>query len=375
MRIGIDARFYGPIGKGLGRYAQKLIKYLEKIDHQNDYFIFLRKENFENYQPQNPRFKKVLADCRWYSLKEQILIPLKVWQYKIDLMHFPHFNVAIFCPCKFIVTIHDLIVTKFPTKKATTLGPLFYKLKWLGYKIIIYWAVKRADKIITVSNFTKKELINYFKINPEKIMVTYEAVDENRGVEINKENFLSKFKINKPYLLYVGNAYPHKNLERLIKAFKNLLEESCEDLQLILIGKEDYFYKQVKNYTDKLNLNEKVIFADFIDDNNLGLFYKNALIYVCPSLYEGFGLPGLEAMKYGLPIVSSNVSSLPEIYGEAAIYFNSDDYKDMAQKMHQAIKSKDLRESLIKKGLEQIKNYSWLKCAEQTLEIYKNILF
>ena len=144
MRIGIDARFYGPFGKGLGRYVQKLIKYLEKIDQENDYFIFLKKENFNHYQPQNSRFKKVLADCRWYSLKEQIIIPFKIWQCKIDLMHFPHFNAAIFCPCKFIVTIHDLIVAKFPTKRATRLGPFFYQIKWWGYKLVIYLAAKRS---------------------------------------------------------------------------------------------------------------------------------------------------------------------------------------------------------------------------------------
>ncbi|TSC95536.1 MAG: Glycosyl transferase, group 1 [Parcubacteria group bacterium Athens1014_10] len=371
MRIGIDARFYGPMGKGLGRYVQKLIKYLEKIDRQNDYFIFLRKENFKDYQPRNPRFKKVLADCKWYSLKEQITIPFKIWQYKIDLMHFPHFNAAVFSPCKFIVTIHDLIITKFPTARATTLGPFLYKIKWIGYGLIIHLAVKRAEKIIAVSNFTKKELINYFKIKPDKIVVTYEAANEESE---EKESLANSTAVqflmpDKPYLLYVGNVYPHKNLENLLKAFKILSKQN--DLRLVLVGKEDYFYKRLKVCADELDLGDKIIFTGFVKDEDLKLFYENALIYVFPSFCEGFGLPGLEAMNYELPVAASRNSSLPEIYGAAAIYFNPDDIHDMAEKIGQLIKSKELRENLIKKGLERVKKYSWQKCAEQTLEIYK----
>jgi len=156
MKIGIDARFYGPQSKGLGRYTQKLIQNLEKIDRQNQYIIFLRKENWNLYQPQSINFRKELADYQWYTLSEQIYMPKILWHNKIDLMHFPHFNVPIFWPGKFIVTIHDLILTHFPTTKATTLAPIFYKIKHFGYKLVISQAVKRACQIITVSNYTKE---------------------------------------------------------------------------------------------------------------------------------------------------------------------------------------------------------------------------
>ena len=177
MRIGIDARFYGPLGKGLGRYTQKLIENLEKVDTENQYFIFIRKENFNDYKPNNKNFEKVLADFRWYSFAEQFQLPPLIKRYNLDLMHFPHFNVPIFYNGKFIVTIHDLILTQYPTERATTLGPIKYKMKRLGYKIVIRNAVKKAKKIIAVSNFTKSEIIKYFKLKENRITVTYEAID------------------------------------------------------------------------------------------------------------------------------------------------------------------------------------------------------
>ena len=148
--IGIDARFYGTIGKGLGRYTQKLIENLEKTDTENRYFVFLRKENFEEYQPKNPNFQKVMADYKWYTVYEQINMPRILSKYKLDLVHFPHFNVPIFYRKRFIITIHDLILIHFPTIRGTTLNPFCYWIKFLAYKVIIDSAIKRAKKIITV---------------------------------------------------------------------------------------------------------------------------------------------------------------------------------------------------------------------------------
>lgn len=153
MRIGIDARFYGSIGKGLGRYTQKLIQHLEQIDTENQYVIFLRKENFEDYQPFNKNFQKVLADYPWYTFSEQLFFPLLLRKYKLDLVHFPHFNVPILYFGKFVLTIHDLILTHFPTLKATRLSPLWYWVKYAAYKLAISSAVRRSEKIITVSEF------------------------------------------------------------------------------------------------------------------------------------------------------------------------------------------------------------------------------
>jgi glycosyltransferase involved in cell wall biosynthesis len=377
-RIGIDARFYGPIGKGLGRYTEEVIDNILKIDSVNEYVIFLRKDNFNELQIKSGRVKKVLADVRWYSLAEQIKMPYYIWREHLDLIHFPHFNIPIFCPTKFIVTIHDLILIKFPTLRATTLGPFIYRIKNLAYKLIIWLAVKRAQRIIAVSEFTKHDVVKQFKVKPDKIKVIYEGVaDLTHGKNfsftagIDDRKTLLGYNINKPFLLYVGNAYPHKNLEGLVKVFNNINQE-LRDLNLVLVGKEDYFYTRVKEYASKLN--QQVIFPGYVPDAELEVLYKNALAYIFPSFYEGFGLPALEAMAKGCPVVSSDKASMPEILGEAAIYFNPDDNKEMESQIKKIINDKNLREEIIQKGYEQVKKYSWEECAKNTLEIYNEVI-
>ncbi|MDD4271954.1 MAG: glycosyltransferase, partial [Patescibacteria group bacterium] len=219
-RIGIDARFYGPLGKGLGRYTQEIVDNIIKLDRDNEYVIFLRRENFNDFKNNNPKVKKVLADIGWYTLTEQILLPYYIWREQPDLMHFPHFNVPIFCPVKFIVTIHDLILIKFPTLRATTLGPVIYKIKNLAYRFVISSAVKRAKKVLAVSDYTKQTIVEQFKIASDKVIVTYEGVAELTKAPFNKGG--GGDLISQPYLLYVGNAYPHKNLEGLIKVFSEI---------------------------------------------------------------------------------------------------------------------------------------------------------
>src|SRR3989339_1308260 len=222
MRIGIDARFYGPIGKGLGRYTQKLVENLEKIDSVNEYFIFLRKQNFEDYVPKNKNFQKILADYRWYTWQEQIFFPRLLKKYQLDLLHFPHFNVPLFYRGKSVVTIHDLILIHFPTVRNSTLSPFLYKLKFLAYKMVIKSAIRRSNRVIAVSKFTKKDILeNYPEAPNEKVVVTYEACEDYCLLSPEKDQeILLKYGIMKPYILYVGNAYPHKNLERLVLAFK-----------------------------------------------------------------------------------------------------------------------------------------------------------
>jgi len=363
MKIGLDARFYGPKQKGLGRYLQKLIENLEKVDSKNQYVIFLRRDNWHEYRPDNPNFRKVLADCRWYTFKEQILMPLKIRRAKVDLMHFPHFNVPLFYRGPFVVTIHDLVLKKFPTRRASALGPIRYWLKNLAYRLVIRLAVKKSKKIIAVSHYTKKDILRYFRISPEKIEVVYEGAPDtfwtNRK-QLNK---------NKPYLLYVGNAYPHKNLERLILAFQKLTQEEKSDLRLILVGQLDYFYQRLQNQFGEL---PGLIFTDFVSDEELSLIYRRAALYIFPSLGEGFGLPPLEAMAYGLPVVSSKAACLPEILGRAAVYFNPEDIEEMSEKIKLVLKNKSLQQKLISQGFEKIKEYSWPKMAQETLAIYQN---
>jgi glycosyltransferase involved in cell wall biosynthesis len=388
-RIGIDARFYGPVGKGLGRYTKEVVDRIIALDHNSEYVIFLGKDNFEEFKTSNLKVKKVLADVRWYTLAEQILMPFYIWREKLDLMHWPHFNVPLLCLTKFIVTIHDLILTRFSTQRATTLSPFFYWLKNAAYKIIIRTAIKRAQKIIAVSEFTKNDIVQKFKVNRDKIVVTYEGVFEplpRAGNEDDKK-VLFRYNITSPFLLYVGNAYPHKNLEGLIKVFFKIrnryyvekaantnLNKKKNNLQLVLVGKEDYFYTKVIKFSKEFDKRgNKIIFSGFVPDDDLVVFYRKALAYIFPSLYEGFGLPPLEAMAQGCPVVSSNKASMPEVLGEAAFYFNPEDKSEMYNQIIRIINNSSLREELIKKGHEQIKKYSWQECAEQTLAIYNSI--
>ncbi len=380
MTIGVDARFFGPKGKGLGRYTQKLVEELEKIDSQNQYVVFLRQENWHEYRPKAGNFKKVLADYKWYTAAEQIFMPFKIYRQKIDLMHFPHFNVPIFYFGHFVVTIHDLILRHFPTQRASTRSRPVYCFKNLCYRLTIWLAAKRAKKIIAVSDYVKGDIAGAFHISPDKIVVTHEGAPSiaNRQAPIAyRRSILEKYKINRPYLFYVGNAYPHKNLERLIDAFRILAEENKKDLQLVFAGEEDYFYRRLKKYVDtvmlaSMTVSDRIVFTGFVSDEKLESLYQNASAYVFPSLCEGFGLPPLEAMACGLPVVSSQATCLPEILGDAAVYFDAANPQDMAEKINQVLANYALRQKLISAGFAQIKKYSWEKMAKDTLEIYGN---
>ncbi|MCF7795221.1 glycosyltransferase family 4 protein [Patescibacteria group bacterium] len=377
-RIGIDARFYGPVGKGLGRYTKEIVDNILRMDSENFYVIFLSPENYDLFSSENKNVKKVLVKSRWYSWSEQIFFPWQIYKEKLDLMHFTHFNVPILTRVKFIVTIHDLILTRFSTQRATLLPPLYYKIKYLAYKFVISLAVSRAEKIIAVSEFTKKDIEKKFKVKKDKISVIYEGISNLNLQEIESREYdkkiLKNYNINdNRYLLYVGNAYPHKNLESLLDIFKKL-KNDFPSLLLVLVGKEDYFYNRLKKYAKNLNLsNEDIVFADYVPDNELVSLYRNALAYVFPSLYEGFGLPPLEAMSYDCPVVSSDQSSLPEVLGDSALYFNPYNNIDMYEKIKKIIKNKYLRKELVEKGKLQINQYNWFSSAYSTYKLYLDI--
>lgn len=376
MRIGIDARFYGSVGKGLGRYVQKLIENLEKVDKVNQYFIFLLEENFQEFQPKNKNFKKVLADCRWYTFSEQIKMPQILNSYNLDVMHFPHFNVPIFYRRKFVITIHDLILLHFPTLKGTRLNPVFYWIKFLAYKFTIGSAIKRSKKIITVSKFSKRDILdNYKYLKKDKVSVTYEACDlksfkEEKSEKI--ENFLKKYGIIKPYLVYVGNAYPHKNLEGLLDSWNKFLKTKNDNLHLVLVGKKDYFYDRLEEKVLKAEI-KKVIFTGFVVDDDLDIIYKEAVAYIFPSLYEGFGLPPLEAMAQGVAVISNGHGCMREVLGQSAYYFNGKDNDSIVEAISKITQDEKLRNFLIKKGYQKVGFYSWKKMAKETLAIYSEV--
>jgi glycosyltransferase involved in cell wall biosynthesis len=385
-RIGIDARFYGPLGTGIGRYVQEVVDNVVKIDTKNEYVIFLSHENFDEFVSPEPRIRKVAVAARWYSLAEQIIMPYLIYRERVELMHFPHFNVPILTPVKFVVTIHDLILTKFPTIRASTLSPWLYRIKNLFYQMVIALAVRRAGKVIAVSEFTKKDIVDKFKIKPDKVVVTYEGVanlargnDSLFVKKLDDRKTLLSYNIADNFILYAGNAYPHKNLESLLAVFVEL-HKKYPLIRLVLAGKEDYFYKRLKQTAAQLNLWDEnvpdgpVIFTGYVPDVELEVLYRRALLYVFASLYEGFGLPALEAMAKGCPVASSDKASLPEILGDAALYFDPTDKADMFMKIARLCADQNLREVLIKKGREQVRKYNWWECARRTLEVYEETL-
>jgi len=392
MKIGIDARFYGPVGKGLGRYTQEVVDNIIKInDEQGDnacsFVIFLSPDNYDEFYTESARVKKVKINIPWYSWQEQILMPFYIFKERLDLMHFPHFNISIFTPVKFVMTLHDLILTHFPTVRATTKSAFVYRFKNFAYRFVLKVAIWRAKRIIAVSEFTKKDILSKFKISKDKIVVTYEGVSNlARGRDslfvskIDPEETRIQYHLGNNFLLYVGNAYPHKNLEKLLNTFI-LLKEKRPELKLVLVGKPDYFYNRLQDYAKSLNLwqkenfNSPVVFPGYVPDAQLEVLYQEARAYIFPSLYEGFGLPPLEAMAKGCPVISSDRASLPEILGSAALYFNPEDKHDLLAKILLVLDDNALRQEMKEKGLRQAKMYNWWECANSTFDVYKTILF
>jgi glycosyltransferase involved in cell wall biosynthesis len=249
-----------------------------------------------------------------------------------------------------------------------------YYLKNQAYRLVIWRAIKRARQIITVSEFTKQDIVDYFKISPEKITVTYEGVAELSTQSLSETSLVREkqaLKITKPYLLYVGNAYPHKNLEWLLRVLKSALGRY--DLQLVLVGKMDYFYQRLSTMTAKWSKadRERVIFAGFVPDALLNELYAEAKAYVFPSLYEGFGLPPLEAMAQACPVLASNSSSMPEILGQAALYFDPSKDEELLLQLKRLMNDQKLAQKLGVLGVKRAKLYSWKNCGQATLKIYK----
>lgn len=360
MKVIFDARLYSQ--SGVGRYIKKLISHLARLDKKTKYIVYLIKEDFSSFKSPGKNFEKRLVDIPWHSLREQILLPFLLTKEKPDLVHFPYFSVPIFYPGKFVVTIHDLTIDHFETGRASTHNLFFYKLKRLAYKIVMKRALKKAKKVIAVSQATKREIVDHYQIDPKKIIVTYEAAEFKVRPKPSEKPLISP-----PYLLYVGNAYPHKNLERLFNVF-NLLQLSR--LKLVLVGQKDFFYKRLEK---SLSASQKkgIVFFGFADDGELANLYTHASAFVFPSLMEGFGLPGLEAMAAGCPVLASDIPVLREVYRKAAVYFNPRNINDMTEKIREVIDNQELREKLKGAGFKQVKKYSWCKLARQTLEIYE----
>jgi glycosyltransferase involved in cell wall biosynthesis len=265
-----------------------------------------------------------------------------------------------------VTTTHDLTMLEYA--RAGKLPQWLHQLRMALYRFLIWWSHKKSRKIIVPTEYVKNDVARYHPFTKDKLSVTLEASEPPLSVKATGLR-----NIQKPYLLYVGRAFPHKNLESLIKAFE-ILSRSHSEVSLVLAGKKEHYYEQLEKFVIDSPVRQKIIFTGFVSDPELKWLYEHALAYTFPSLSEGFGLPGLEAMAHSCPVVSSNATCLPEVYRDAAVYFDPLIAEDMAEKIASVIDDKKLAKGLIDKGHDVLKLYSWHKMAEETLEIYKEIL-
>lgn len=372
MKIGIDARMYSSKFTGIGRYVFELVDKLSKLDKKNEYVLFMNKPQFDEFEPPNKRFSKVLVNAKHYSLSEQLGYLRALRRAKLDLMHFTHFNAPILYRRPSIVTIHDLTLNFFPGKK---MNGAFHRF---AYSKVLGSVLKRSKKIISVSENTKKDLVEIAHISPSKIDVIYEGVNEDFGPRSDEEQndeVLKKYGITKDYVLYTGVWRGHKNLVNLIKAFGILKQIEHFDGQLVVTGEEDPYYPEVKRTVAELELEHDTIFTGLVPENELVALYQEAKVFAFPSLYEGFGLPPLEAMRCGTPVVASKTSCIPEICGEEnAIFFDPFDPTEMADSIYKVWINSTLQKELRENGLKHSRKFSWDKMAEKTLAIYEEVV-
>lgn len=379
MKILIDARFYGLENAGIGRYVINLIKELGVLNTDNTYILLLRKKTAEFFNnsseiPDKLHFKVVTVEIPHYSLKEQLLLPLIIIGQKPDLVHFPHFNIPVLYPGRFVVTIHDLIKHSSRGSETTTKNALFYQIKYWGYKFVFGQAIRRAKKIIVPSFSVKNNLLSVYKVPENRICVTYEGVDDKykNSKKAKFDEMPNKYKIKKPYVVYTGSVYPHKNIEKLIEAIKLINKDT--HLNLLISCARNIFWERLNKKISDLKAKNMVISLGFVSDNELVNIYQGAKAFVFPTIAEGFGLPGLEAMTVGCPVVCSNISVLKEVYGDAALYFDPQNINDISNKIKDILHNEELRQKLINNGYKQVKKYSWREMATQTLKIYQDLL-
>ena len=358
--IAIDARI---INSSTGTYVERLLNYLQKIDKVNKYSVLVPTKDKNYWKPTSKNFKIVTINYKNYSLGEQIGFKKFLDKLAPDLVHFCMPQQPILYTGAHVTTFHDLTLLQTYNSDKNWLT---FHLKQVVGKFVFKKVAKSSQHIIVPTEYTKNQLVQFSGISPDKITVTYEAAD----VSFDK---LTPYKHPfKDFVLYVGQQSDYKNIRSLGDAHQKLLS-AHPGLGLILVGKLNASALKNKKYFTHKNY-KNIRFTGFLPNSQRDWLYKNAMVYAFPSLMEGFGLPGLEAMGYGAPVICSNATCLPEVYGDAALYFCPHNTDDIAKAINEVLTDVNLRQDLVKKGYEQIKKYSWQRMSKQTYDIYMDVL-
>lgn len=371
MRIGIDLIPITGKEAGLQRYAQQLIEGLAEFDRENQYVLFLNEKAYGLLSVKKDNFKniKVRTLPRTHFFYDQIYLPLRALFENLDVLHSPVSAPPIFYLNKSVVTVHDLTWVFYP-ETMTMIAHLYWNF-FMG------WGIKRARRIIAVSESTKKDLLNHYNLPEASVRVIYESlINGLNQAELTKdyiERVKKKYELSERYLLYVGILEPRKNIKGLIQAFHKAKREAKFEYKMVIVGGKGWLFSEIFQVVKDLNLEDDVIFTGFVPDEDLPGIYSGAELFVFPSLYEGFGLPPLEAVSYGLPVIISNTSSLPEVIGDAGIPVDPNNPDDIAQAMLRVIKDKNLRMELKDKGLCRIKEFPLERMIRETIKVYEEV--
>lgn len=358
---------------GIGTYIRNLVNHLAKIDSENIYFLLERDASNSTVLPVSENFKHVHMPARRRGELNRSEVYHFLKRQEVDIFHIPHDDIPHRVPCRYVVTVHDCVNLMFPPEAQ----PGWMQTLRFHYK---RRCLQRAHHIIAVSEATKHDVERMYRIPENRITVIHNALDErlsNLQPALDSARVLERYQIQDPYLLFAGNIRPHKNITRLIEAFAVVRSElkdhpKYSKLKLLIIGDELAKHQALRRTVVISRVQNEVRFLGFVPYEILKLFYQNASAFVFPSLYEGFGLPTLEAMASGTPVLTSNTSSLPEVVGDAAVLVNPENVFEIARGIKLVLCDENIRAQLVHKGYEQIRKFSWLTAARETLRLYQN---
>lgn len=357
-------------GSGISRYIKELSVSVLSQDKSNQYVLFFKDLDTET-RSEYEKFghEMVETGIGHYTLAEQLKLPGILKSYKLDLVHFPHFNVPIWYNKPFVVTIHDLTHTRYPGKKKSR---IFHRL---AYNAVLAAAIKKSSRIIAVSESTKKEILEFFGVDSQKIQVVYEGANAIYGVmdkDLAFEQASNRFGITKPFILYVGVWRRYKNLPNLALAFDRLVESGI-NAELVLAGEEDPFYPEIKEQIYRIKNKDRVKALGRVSDEELNFLYNASNLFCLPSLHEGFGLTALEAAACGTPVVCSDIPTLREVMGQAAEYFDPHNPDNMADIMKEVVSNEHRGHELANLALSRVRHFSWEKAGQESLKVYESI--